>query len=104
MDNPQQPQNKPNVAQVQQTENSKQGTEIKQPSSTQYRIEIKRDLCIGAASCVAVAPETFALDDENIAIVKNPAGNPDEAILMAAQACPTKAIYLFEKDKQIWPE
>lgn len=75
-----------------------------QISVSKYRTEVKRDLCIGAASCVAVAPETFALDDENIAIIKNPAGNPDETILMAAQACPTKAIYLFEKDKQIWPE
>jgi len=73
-------------------------------STSRYRIEVKRDLCIGAASCVAVAPETFALDDENIAIVKNPAGNPDETILMAAQACPTKAIYVFERDKQVWPE
>ena len=74
-------------------------------SNPNYRIEVKRDLCIGAASCVAIAPETFALDDENIAIVKNETGSPYEAILAAAQACPTKAIYVYDKNgKQVWPE
>lgn len=72
---------------------------------SKYRVEVKRELCIGAASCVAVAPNTFSLDDENIAIVKVPHGEPDETLLMAAQACPTKAIYVYdETGKQIWPE
>lgn len=76
-----------------------------QPSQSKYRVEVKRDLCIGAASCVAVAPNTFSLDDENIAIVKVPHGEIDETLLMAAQACPTKAIYVYdETGKQIWPE
>ena len=29
------------------------------------KIYVDRDLCIGAASCVAIAPGVFALDDEN---------------------------------------
>ena len=72
---------------------------------SKYRVEVKRDLCIGAASCVAIAPNTFSLDDENIAIVKVPHGEPDETLLAAAQACPTKAIYVYDEiGKQIWPE
>ena len=36
------------------------------------RIEIDRELCIGAESCVVVAPDVYEMDDENIAVVINP--------------------------------
>lgn len=69
------------------------------------RIEVDRDLCIGAESCVVVAPEVFAMDDENKAVVTNPKGTDGDAILMAAQACPVAAVFLYdEDDKQIYPE
>lgn len=68
------------------------------------RIYVDRDLCIGAASCIAVAPGVFALDEENKAIVINEKGADDETILLAAQSCPTKAIILFDSEgKQIYP-
>jgi len=38
------------------------------------RIRVDEDLCIGAASCVTVAPETFVLNDENKAIVLDKTG------------------------------
>jgi ferredoxin len=50
-----------------------------------YRIEIDRSLCSGMASCVKIAPETFDLDEEGIAILSGPAG---EAALEAAECCP----------------
>jgi len=68
------------------------------------KIIIDRDLCIGAASCVAIAPGVFALDEENKAYVVNPDGADNETILLAAQSCPTRAIILLDKDgNQIWP-
>lgn len=68
------------------------------------RIYIDRDLCIGAASCIAVSPGVFALDEENKAIVINDKGADYETILLAAQSCPTKAIILFDTEgKQIYP-
>ncbi|MEK7150614.1 MAG: ferredoxin [Patescibacteria group bacterium] len=68
------------------------------------RIFVDRDLCIGAASCVAIAPGVFALDDENKATVINEKGADDETILLAAQSCPTRAIILFdEHGNQIYP-
>lgn len=68
------------------------------------KIFIDRDLCIGAASCVAVAPEVFELDKENKAVVRNPKGADDETILLAAQSCPTKAIILYDEEgNQIYP-
>lgn len=71
-----------------------------------YSVKVLRDKCIGAASCVAVAPKTFKLDDQNKAVVIQQTGDPDadDAILLAAQSCPTAAIEVFDKDgKKIWP-
>lgn len=68
------------------------------------RIYIDRDLCIGAASCIAIAPAVFALDEENKAVVINEKGADNETILLAAQSCPTKAIILFDEyGNQIYP-
>lgn len=68
------------------------------------RIEVKRDLCIGAQTCVALAGEVFEMDAENKAIIKNLKGADDETILMAARSCPTLAIFLYdETGRQIFP-
>lgn len=68
------------------------------------RIEIKRDICIGAATCVAIAPDVFELDDEMKATVKNQTGADEETIMDAAKSCPTLAIYIYDDaDKQIFP-
>lgn len=68
------------------------------------KIEVKRDLCIGAASCLAVAPGVYELDSEMKAIVKDPTAADDTAILESARACPTLAIYLYDDDgKQVFP-
>lgn len=71
-----------------------------------YKSVVLRDKCIGAASCVAVAPKTFKLDDQNKAVVIQTTGDPDtdEAILLAAQSCPTAAIEVYDQaGKKIWP-
>lgn len=69
------------------------------------KIVIDRELCIGAASCVAIAPGVFALDSENKAYVVDENGADNETILNAARSCPTKAIILFDENgKQIFPE
>lgn len=68
------------------------------------KIEVRRDLCIGAASCVVVAPKVFKLDEENKAIIIDSKGADDETILLAARSCPVQAIILYdEKGNQIYP-
>jgi len=68
------------------------------------KIVVDRDLCIGAASCIAVASDTFELDGENKAVTIDPNAADDETLKMSAQSCPTKAILLFDKDgKQVYP-
>lgn len=70
-----------------------------------YRITVDRNLCIGVASCVALAMKTFALDSENKAIVLEGEGDPPDAVKLAAESCPTKAIILIdeETDQQEYP-
>lgn len=71
-----------------------------------YKIKVIRDLCISAATCVAVSPETFELDEEKIATIKKGSEDIPENILLAAQACPTRAIVIIdtETEKQVWPQ
>jgi ferredoxin len=84
------------------------------------RIKVDADLCIGAASCVAVDPKHFSLNQENKAVVLDPAvkATPEtydrvvelsdedyDTLLMSARSCPVLAISLFdEAGKQLFPE
>lgn len=70
-----------------------------------HKIVVDRNACIGAATCMVIAPNAFELDDQNIAVVKPGAENEsDDIILMAAQSCPTQAIILYDEEgNQIFP-
>lgn len=87
------------------------------------KVKVDRTLCIGAASCVAVAPNTFELDSEGKAVIKKKDGSTtsdlvnysdindtETNILNAAKSCPTNAIIIVEVDeqgneiRQVWPE
>lgn len=69
-------------------------------------------MCIGAASCVVIAPDVFDMDDDNKAVIIRKGGSKtltptdksdletqldDETILLAAQSCPTQAIILEDE-------
>lgn len=88
-----------------------------------FKVKVDRALCIGAASCVAVAPATFDLDSEGKAVIKKKDGtqtsdfvsysdiNDNETnILNATKSCPVNAIIIVEVDdngkevRQIWPQ
>lgn len=68
-------------------------------------IIVDRDLCIGAAPCVAIAGAVFQLDEEGKAIVIDEQGADDETIKLAAEACPVRAIILKDKEsgEQMYP-
>lgn len=68
------------------------------------KIKVDRGLCIGAGTCVVVAPKTFDLDDELKAVVTDPKGDDEDTIIEAAKVCPVFAIILKdETDEQIYP-
>lgn len=87
-----------------------------------YKVKVDRELCIGAASCVVVSPDTYELDSEGKAVIKKKDGtmtsdfvnyvdiNDNETnILNGAKCCPVNAVIIVEVDeqgnevKQIWP-
>jgi len=70
-----------------------------------YKVEVINDKCIGAASCVAIAPQVFQLDEKNIAYIISQDGNDDDTKLLAAQSCPTAAIIVTDTTtgQQVWP-
>lgn len=83
-------------------------------------VKVDPDLCIGAASCVTIAPETFQMNEENKAEVLDHGLVPDapryervmevtdselETIILGAQSCPTLAVFIFnEAGEQLFPE
>jgi ferredoxin len=68
-------------------------------------MHINQDMCIGAATCVALAPKAWALDDQAKAIILDTAeAESDEALLEAAKGCPVMAIIITdETGKQLFP-
>lgn len=67
------------------------------------RVAIDRAQCIGNGVCAAVAPHAFALDDSMKAYAVQPDRESETALLEAARACPTQAIYLSIGDEPLYP-
>ncbi len=70
-----------------------------------YTMRIDQNLCIGAATCVAIAPKAWALDDNAKAIILDSADQEsDETLLEAAKSCPVMAIIITDENgKQVFP-
>jgi ferredoxin len=68
------------------------------------RVRIDRSLCVGFGDCVGIAPEAFALDDENVAVLVDPDRVDRARFIEACDACPVDAITVWEEDgRQIVP-
>ena len=69
------------------------------------KITVIRAKCKAHRNCAAVAPNVFDIDEEFKAVVIDPKGDSDGAILKAAQVCPTCAIILEDEQtgKRIFP-
>lgn len=79
---------------------------IRKAKSSKFIVEYHRDMCIGAAACAAIAPNTFLMDDENKAVFTvADEVDEDDAILAAAQSCPVFAIIVkdAETGEQVFP-
>jgi ferredoxin len=64
-------------------------------------IEINREVCMGSGNCSFWAPGVFDLDDDGIAIVTDPEGEPEDKVVLAGQGCPTQAIAIFRDGEKI---
>jgi ferredoxin len=70
-----------------------------------YTLTVDPDLCIGAATCIAIAPQTYTLDSEAKAIILDTAEQEgDDIQLEAAKGCPVAAIYVDdEQGNRVYP-
>lgn len=71
-----------------------------------FSMKIDRNLCIGAGTCVALAPKAWALDFEAKAIILDTSSEEsDQALMDAAKGCPVAAITIMETatGKQLFP-
>jgi ferredoxin len=59
---------------------------------------------MGSGHCAFYAPHTFAQDEATIAIVLDPEGDPEQAIQLAIDRCPTQAISFVETSPDSDPE
>jgi len=62
------------------------------------KITVDQDRCVGSAYCQRIAPATFDLGDDGIAVVLDPdaAGTDHSAVREAETACPAMAISILE--------
>ncbi len=64
-------------------------------------VRVQRARCIATKSCISAAPHTFALDPTQVATVVDGAGDADDDVITAAEACPTGAITVYRDGVQI---
>lgn len=71
-----------------------------------WKVHVDRDLCIGAATCVAIAPKTFALDSQAKAIILSSVlDDTDATILDSARGCPVAAIIIEDANgNKVFPQ
>lgn len=71
-----------------------------------FKVWVDRNLCIGAATCVAVASQTFVLDSQAKAVILETAvSDQDATIIEAAKSCPVAAIFIKdEKGERVFPK
>jgi len=59
--------------------------------------------CIAAASCIAISPTLFKLNEQNLAEMIEEGSDELDNIMLAAQSCPTGAIEIYEGEARVWP-
>ncbi len=70
------------------------------------KITIDCDECIGDGACVDAAPATFAMNDDDKAILLEGSTDNRATILEAAGICPVDVITVEDKDtgEKLYPE
>lgn len=68
-----------------------------------YTVKVIQSKCIAAASCVAISPDVFKLNEANLVEIIENGKDEEDNIMLAAQSCPTGAIEIYEGEKKVWP-
>lgn len=68
-----------------------------------YSVRVIQSKCIAAASCVAISPSFFKLNEQNLVEIIEGGTDAEDNILLSAQSCPTGAIEIYEGEVRVWP-
>ncbi|MFZ2200129.1 MAG: ferredoxin [Microgenomates group bacterium] len=68
-----------------------------------YKVVVVESKCIAAASCVAIAPTLFKLNEKNLVEIIEGGSDELDNIMLSAQSCPTGAIEIYEGETRVWP-
>jgi len=63
---------------------------------SRWKISVDKDVCIGSAMCIAIAPDRFVLDERQRSGSVEAEIDPDEVVRDAAASCPSEAISLVD--------
>ncbi len=68
------------------------------------QVRIIRAECCGNAQCCEIAPDVFALDSRNKAVVLDAEAAPLATLIEAAEACPCSAIMVEDDEgNEVFP-
>jgi ferredoxin len=58
------------------------------------KIEVDRDICVGAGNCVLTAPDLFDQDEDGIVVLLSPepTAEQEKAVEVAVTRCPSGAL------------
>lgn len=68
-----------------------------------YTVKVIQSKCIAAASCVAISPTFFKLNEANLVEIIEGGNDDEDNLLLSAQSCPTGAIEIYEGEARVWP-
>ncbi len=68
-----------------------------------YTVKLLQSKCIAAASCVAISPTFFKLNESNLVEIIEGGSDEEDNLLLSAQSCPTGAIEVYEGETRVWP-
>nr|WTA00093.1 ferredoxin [Streptomyces sp. NBC_00857] len=68
-----------------------------------WRIEVDGGRCMASGMCAGMAPEYFALGDDDRARPLADSVGPDATVLDAADSCPAMAITVLDGEREIGP-
>lgn len=68
-----------------------------------YSVKVIQSKCIAAASCVAISPTFFKLNEANLVEIIEGGSDEEDNLLLSAQSCPTGAIEIWQESKRLWP-
>jgi len=71
-----------------------------------HKIWVDRNLCIGAATCIAVSPKAYVMDDEAKAVIVDSIDEDTlDNLVESAIACPVAAIIIEDaQGKRVFPK